>query len=986
MRDWATSKRPIDWQKWLQGIALGLWLSRVVAESSASSWRLLWLLPLVAIGLLLGMIVVVGLRSRLGHTWPFCLLFIYVLCPLTSPALAYGLLLAVVLLGVLLNWSPQRGLRWLPWGVFGASLGLYLSTLAPDMLPADSGEFQFIGHVLGIAHPPGYALYTLLSKLFTLLPMGSVAYRVNLFGAICGALTLALLAGALLRSARSTSAALLASAMLGLSATFWAQSTTANIRTLTTLLVMLCLALLLRWREERSQRYLTAFALCFGLGIGHHASIGLLGLPFVAYILVEDWRILRQPRRWLRPLIAFFASFLVLLYLPLRSAMNPSFDPHPMRTWSDFVSHVLASGFRGDMLYYRTWPELAPRLGIWWNILRLQFGPALPLTALAAAIPLAWRKRRVLLLLGGVWAINTLAVVTYRAPQTVEYLLPSYLALVALLAFGVAELAQWIKSRQLAAILTTILALLALVNGLGNYGSFCELHRDTSTRDYAQTILENAPPEALLLSNWHHATAFWYLQQVEGTRTDVEVRYVYPEGATPNEAVWLRRIDEAIGRRPVLVTNRFHAFAQSGYQWLPFHGAWLVSQAPLTSPPVTMRERQATFGQRMQILGYELDQDSIQPGEALSVRVYWRPIVELERDYSSFVQLLGAQGVVGQGDISQPTSSYLPGQIRVDEYRFPLLLQTPPGQYQLISGFYQTTETGWQRLTTDGGGDHLVLSEPMVRPADVPPATLHRTSQRLSGGLELVGFDIDRTVPMQTRLYLHWRRRHSMLDRGPWQAAPLGALVVRAMAGETAIAQAVLPELVPGQAATIVLDLAAEQSEIALAVHRPDGGPLPWLGPWHRAIAAGPRLELPARPAAYVPLGGEMTYIGLANAPASIASGDTMWLRPRFLALRPLTKDYSVSVGLCAVGGDWEYKSDGTPALGAIPTLKWMRGWRLADPHRLSLGDDLEPGPATITLTVYDAFTLGSLHILDERLARQGQGITLQIGDLQQLD
>ena len=83
--------------------------------------------------------------------------------------------------------------------LFVASLALYGRILAPTILPADSGEFQFVSHVLGIAHPPGYALYTMLAKWFTFLPLGDIAYRVNLFSACTSALTLVVLSRAVRR-------------------------------------------------------------------------------------------------------------------------------------------------------------------------------------------------------------------------------------------------------------------------------------------------------------------------------------------------------------------------------------------------------------------------------------------------------------------------------------------------------------------------------------------------------------------------------------------------------------------------------------------------------------------------------------------------------------------------------------------------------------------------------------------------------------------
>ena len=76
---------------------------------------------------------------------------------------------------------------------FFLALGLYVLTLAPTVATIfdDSLEFQLVTYLLGIAHPTGYPLYTLLGWLFTRLPVGDVAFRVNLMSAVFGALTIA---------------------------------------------------------------------------------------------------------------------------------------------------------------------------------------------------------------------------------------------------------------------------------------------------------------------------------------------------------------------------------------------------------------------------------------------------------------------------------------------------------------------------------------------------------------------------------------------------------------------------------------------------------------------------------------------------------------------------------------------------------------------------------------------------------------------------
>src|SRR5262245_20177105 len=77
--------------------------------------------------------------------------------------------------------------------IFIAVFSLYLWTLAPGVVGGDSGEHQLAVLLLAIPHTTGYPLYLLVGKLWTmLLPLGSMAWRVNLFSALGGALAAAL--------------------------------------------------------------------------------------------------------------------------------------------------------------------------------------------------------------------------------------------------------------------------------------------------------------------------------------------------------------------------------------------------------------------------------------------------------------------------------------------------------------------------------------------------------------------------------------------------------------------------------------------------------------------------------------------------------------------------------------------------------------------------------------------------------------------------
>src|SRR6185369_13146183 len=72
--------------------------------------------------------------------------------------------------------------------VFCLSLEIYISTLAPTVTLVDSGELIVAARFLGVAHPPGFPLYLILAHLFSLTPIGSIAFRINFASAFFAAL------------------------------------------------------------------------------------------------------------------------------------------------------------------------------------------------------------------------------------------------------------------------------------------------------------------------------------------------------------------------------------------------------------------------------------------------------------------------------------------------------------------------------------------------------------------------------------------------------------------------------------------------------------------------------------------------------------------------------------------------------------------------------------------------------------------------------
>ena len=164
--------------------------------------------------------------------------------------------------------------------VFGISFAVYFITLCPAVYTGDSGELITAAYVLGVPHSPGYPLYCLLGRLFTFIPLGGIALRVNLMSAFFAALACAVIyllifkiinliqPGSLFLPKLLSS--LSASLIYGFSNTFWSQAVIAEVYTLWIFVLALTFLVLVIWIEKKSPAWLYLFSFLYGLSITTH--------------------------------------------------------------------------------------------------------------------------------------------------------------------------------------------------------------------------------------------------------------------------------------------------------------------------------------------------------------------------------------------------------------------------------------------------------------------------------------------------------------------------------------------------------------------------------------------------------------------------------------------------------------------------------------------------------------------------------------------
>lgn len=469
--------------------------------------------------------------------------------------------------------------------VFVVALTTYTLTLAPTVTLVDSGELILAASTLGVAHPPGFPLYVMLAHLATLIPIGSVAVRVNFASAVFAALasaTVTLLAAEGLLTAcliqkktdqkqttdrrrRGTTetaanrlktapvtdsislwACVVAGLLFAFSRTLWAYATIAEVYTLNTLLIAAMFLLMFHWRRlvlsgrskpglaspvAPNDRWLNAAAVLFGLGLGvHHVSVGLMLPALAALVLATEGVGFFLSKRLARAAVCAFAGLAVYVYLPLAASRSPLMNWGNPQTLQQFWWHV--TGKQYQVFFTFSSDRMGHQLGEFFKLAGREFGPlfipaGLLLVALGA-VALFKRDKTTFLFLALVMACNVAYATSYEIAEDKDaYYLPAFLAMVVTTAFA----CDWLTSRfpvlgrlslRTRAVVASVILLLAPAAAVFGNLSFNNRSRYFVAQDYVENILNSIKPGGMLLTrDWQVYSPMLYVNGIERRRTDV---------------------------------------------------------------------------------------------------------------------------------------------------------------------------------------------------------------------------------------------------------------------------------------------------------------------------------------------------------------------------------------------------------------------------------------------------------------------------------
>ena len=945
------------WRYWLPILALSLFGSRCLYEANPIQFVSIgdWLAVLMTAGVALVIAAVVKrLISRRQPDWlppdlsAFLLLLVYVLWPQVDVGLALVVFLgALALLGA--NYLLPRHPRWFDMALGMIVLALYLATLSQHVGAADVFEFQVVMPQWGIAHPTGYPLFVTLGKMFSLLPLGSMAFRLNVFAALIATLAVWVIYRLIVRLTSDRLTAAIAALMLAASTVFWSQAIVIEVYGLNALLVAVVLWLLvslLRNPEARVQKWLIyALALTLGLGLSHHLDSAILFVPAALTLFF-----MRPKLSWKSWLIAVGCFVIGLTPWLLIYFRWPALHAGQWMTIGEWIGWVTGQRFGGAL-----------NLGLWsdptrWSImLRLtleQFGWAGTAIAVIGLIVLVVRARRVaaitLLTFAGYFFFG----LVYNVPDVSVFVIPLFLVIAIWIGVALSAIVQGAAARVedssrftpqgVRSALILLFAILPILSIADNYVVNNQREAGVAQEAWGRYVLSLPIPEkAALLVDSEKIAPLYYLQVTENVRPDLDIMVL------GDEALYRQELDRRIGAGQTVYLARF--LPNLPYRMRSLGPLVEMSREPSGAAPTIGSGINAAFGDQIELLGM-----TEELGNPYRINLIWKATSPERKNYHVRLRLVDAQGEVWWEDTGAhpvngyyPTGAWASGEVVTDFHEIKIEPYLRPGTYNIEVGLFTPfRDDGLQAA----GEDYVKVAEvSVIAPHTQRLARLVRMAFERTG---LLSLDEPGTVPPESPVTLRV------------EAVGADAYASFALINERLVRETFSQTVRAGQTR---LTFTAPEFEGNYRIYMTTGQP----ARCHWFSDLTPECQL-----------GTLTVTGdaiedainfenqvlLAEAQLDrdiLNPGEAIKVDLTWQGLKTWPENYTAFVHLVGPDGKVHGQVDQWPVQGTRPTSGWAAGQVVDDPYVITLPADAPRGKYEVEVGWYLLSTLRRLNVLD---------------------
>ena len=415
--------------------------------------------------------------------------------------------------------------QYVPFILIIISFGVYLSTICPTVYLGDSGEITAAAFSLGISHNSGYPLNAIIGKLFCLIPMGNIGFRMNLMSTLFSVLTVWLVYSFILRITASSLSALVGALILAFIPILWLQTGCAEVYPLHTFFVALLMRLLLWWDENKDLFRLVLLVFVTGISFANHMQTVMLA-PAVLFIIISgDKRTLFNLKHILLLSVFFVLALSIYLHLPIRTDAGAAIHWGDPNTLDKFLELVTARAHREGYVLTMTPSEYLFRVKETFRLIGSQFG-AILLIAIWGFLNWPSIRWRIFFILVFIFDfIYTIFLNTISLEITV-FTLPTCIVLAILIGMGISKILiitnfSFNINPKINRILKIGCLIIPGLQFILNFG-FCDQSRNYTAYEHALNIFRTVDNgSTLFLDGDNNVFPVTYMRVVERMREDV---------------------------------------------------------------------------------------------------------------------------------------------------------------------------------------------------------------------------------------------------------------------------------------------------------------------------------------------------------------------------------------------------------------------------------------------------------------------------------
>jgi len=449
---------------------------------------------------------------------------------------------------------------------------VYLTTLAPSVVEIDSGELAAVQCTLGIAHPTGYPLFTILGYLFHLIPLPfSKIYQLNLLTSIWCSLGVGVfvytaklvldnvnsfIPHKFIEKQRNDNkkkkgkqnqpinnlpkveipenkkylGAVLGGLILAFSKTFWFQSTSVEVYSLQIFMFTLILLFLIKaylYKDDSAKIKINnpwmIFAAILALGFSNHMTT-LFVLPGIAYLYFDKYKFNKNSLIRISLMLCVFIPVLILLYsyLPIRASQNPVLDWGNPNNLTRLLRHV--EGDQYHVWLFSSTAAAEKQFNYFISNLPSEFIVSL-FICFVGLIASFIKARKFFIFVLITFLFTVLYAINYNIKDIDSYFILAYISLAFFAVFGIVQLLSILKLKKHPFIIS--LSLIIVFLAVQIYTNYDNVNQsDVYTfEDYTKSVLNYCSKNSIVFSyEWDYfVSPSYYFQYAEHYRSDVTV-------------------------------------------------------------------------------------------------------------------------------------------------------------------------------------------------------------------------------------------------------------------------------------------------------------------------------------------------------------------------------------------------------------------------------------------------------------------------------